>query len=474
MRTRWGIMLLSLLLLIPLLAGAAFASLRDWQPSTAWSELAAPQVSTDLVGARRAAGEASSQASMLASGAQQLSDGTHKLADAAPKLSDGTQQAHDGSQKLADALVKVQAGTGQLGDGATKVADGVGAAVDNIVGINAIRGQLVAAIDTALQGIPDDAQNATTRQQLEDLKAQANNAQLDASLTAQLNELKDGSRELANQLDTPGYAYHDGIYQVTQGAKDLNAGLDQLVTGANEATQGAKDLGGGADKVNSLAQANAAKVGQVKQALPASGQGEDPQQRLSPVVAALLAALVAVGGIGIGAAWTRAQTRAWAWGLVAGGAFGLTAAGLVGLFVLATGMRPAAAGMAAAAFALTAFVFAGATRVLIGSMGRTFGLTLAGLGGIVQLGFVGWLWRSVTEGEAASAVVRGIANLLPLHWSTTALTVAGNNGQGTLLVGALMVLGGLAVVALGLGVGVSKAVRWGVLAGSEIGDLAVA
>ena len=448
MTSRLSTALLSLLLLVPLIAGAAFAAGRDWRPADAWTADAAPQASADLVGARRAVGEASSQAGLLTTGAGQLSAGAAKLADAAPRLADGTKQAGDGSQQLYDALVELQAGTGQLGDGATKVADGVGTAVDNIVGVNAVRGQIVAAIDGTLKDLAGDnsAEAQNMKKQLEDLKAQANNFQLDDSLVSQLNEVKDGSRELANQLAVSGYAYHDGIYQVTEGAKELNAGLGTLDQGVGEAVQGASDLSAGAEKVHTMAQSNQTKLGQIQQALPAAAAASDaedaPGRSLSPVVATLLAALVALGGVAVGA------RREWGIGGVAAGALGLTVAGLVGLFVLATGLTPADAALASLAFLLTACAFVALTRLHVRVFGPGWGLGLAAAGGIVQLGAVGWVWKNAAADADLTAAARAAVNLVPLNWSTTALTAVGNGVVGAVAWVSLAVLGVLAVLGI--------------------------
>src|SRR5699024_2908636 len=115
---------------------------------------------------------------------------------------------------LHDALLILQASTGQLGDGASQLANAVDAAVSQVVGLGAVQGQLLEAVDAAELDLKDiDTDDAKEiRGAIADLKGQLEAFDVEAEVTTPLTELQNGSRELANQLDVPGYAYHDGIY----------------------------------------------------------------------------------------------------------------------------------------------------------------------------------------------------------------------------------------------------------------------
>lgn len=456
--------LLALLLLVPLAAGAGFAVGTGMDPAQAWNgnegSSGAPAVDgagvdpAKLVDARRATGEAQSQAGFLEQGSKQLADGTQKLSDSAGDLDGGIDQLVAGSQELSDGMVKLQAGTGQLGAGATELANGVGAAVDQVTGLGVVQGQILQAIDGTLKDIEADKspQADNMRNQLRDLRGQVEAFTLGPELSDQLKRAKDGSRDLANQLNQPGYGYHDGIYSATDGAKKLNSSLVEAQTKLDGAMDGVNQLDQGADKVYGMAQQNKKKIDGIQRTLPAvqarpneaAGAGEQ-QRLLSPVVAMLIAALVMV--VGACAGWPLPATRKRDFVLLAIGALAAIALGEVLLLVLATGLSAASAGLAAVVFAVAALASSGLSRVARALAGDIGGAVLAGVAGLAQVGIVGWVWRT-----AASADVSGIwqttANLLPLNWATSALTVAGNDGQPTVLYAGLAVLAGLAAIAL--------------------------
>ncbi len=490
MKSRVGFAFLSLLLVLPLAIGAALSYWQDWRPADAWGAGAADRPAAgaggaELVDARRATGQAQSQAGFLTMGTDQLVDGTGKLVEGAKPLGDGAGEAAAGAQKLYDALVQLQAGTGQLGSGATQVADGVGTAVDSIVGVNAVRGQIVVAIDGTLQDLAgnNSAEARQIRSQLTDLKAQAENFKLDQGLAAQLEQLKSGSRDVANQLAVSGYAYHDGIYQVTEGARQLNAGLKELDGGVDEALKGVGDLDKGANQLQSMAQQNADKVDAIAAELPgmptagaagsatagataATNAADAPSPRLAPVLAALLAALAGLGGTALGWVWaarfrasqdaaaaasdaTGPTGRTGRFGLVLGGSVFVSAAAAVGLGTLATTATWPVVGIGALAALLITFGAAAGTRVLLQVCGRPLGIGLSALAGIAQLGVVAWLWKGAVAGE--ELISRGVLaalNLLPAQWGTAALTAAGNGQFSSVLWSALGVLAAFACVGL--------------------------
>src|SRR5690625_768338 len=79
-------------------------------------------------------------------------------------------------------------------------------------------------------------------------------------------------------------------------------------------------------------------------------------------------------------------------------------------------------------------------------MSTTPGIITTAIAGIVQLGIVGYVWKTATTGEIGT-VWQVLANLTPLNWATTGLISAGNEGSATMLWTSASVLA--AVVILG-------------------------
>lgn len=439
------------LVLIPLVAGAVFAAVQGFDPARAWSSeeerTGAPAVGVDpslLVDARRASNEAKAQAGFLETGANQLSDGTSQLSEGSTELAGGVTQLKQGAQALADGLVQLQAGTGQLGDGATELANGVQAAVDQVVGLEAVKGQLQGAVDRAIEDLEgnDNPEAVTAKEQLSNLRGQIAAFEIGENITGPLNELKNGSRELSNQLDVPGYAYHDGIYSATKGAQDLNAAIGELEAGVGEALGGVDQLNEGAGRLKSMAEQNAGKVDAVQRALPAAAAApEEEKSSLAPVVALMIAALsVLIGAV-------VARTR---WFYILGGLVGAAAAAGIVAFAFATNTLPASTVVAIAGVAfLGAAASAAITRALVGLCGPTAGMILAAVLGLAQLAVCAFLLKDVaaSDGQLPGAL-SFIANLMPVQWASTGMTVLGNGGQPSQLWTALVVLGAVAIIGL--------------------------
>lgn len=446
----------SLLLTVPIIVGAVFAFSTSWEPAQAWSSgddatgAPADQVTAeDIVNARRAAGEAQSQAGFLVSGAEQLADGTTELREGADQVGPGVDELVEGARALNSGMIELQAGTGQLGDGASQLANAVDAAVSQVVGLGAVQGQLLEAVDAAeldLKDInTDDAKEI--RGAIADLKGQLEAFDVEAEVTTPLTELQNGSRELANQLDVPGYAYHDGIYSATQGSQQLLEALQELQSGTGVLTEASQELADGGDRIKSMADLNKKKVDAVQRALPAvqapaSGDAseeidpdlaadeEDTTGALSPVVAMLLAALVMLGGAALGWAWSNRIGRPVV--TVATGTVGLVAAGTLLLWILAGSITPMGLILGAGLMALAALASTVITRAVLSAMPGTPGLIVSAIAGIVQLGLVGYVWKTATTGEI-DTIWQVLASLTPLNWATTGLISAGNEGSTTML-----------------------------------------
>ncbi|WIM67927.1 hypothetical protein QP027_00555 [Corynebacterium breve] len=244
----------------------------------------------ELVDARRAAGEANTQTGFLTTGTEDLADGAEDLRDGMIDLADGAEDARQGASDLAVGMNSLQGGMGELGSGANSVADGVGTAVDTVVGFEAIKGQIIAAIDRTLDGTngATDQQVIDARDALTGLRGDVEVAQLPEDTVTQLNELKDGSREVANQLTLEGYGFYDGMVAATGGANTLSTGMVELRDGANTARDGAQELYDGAEKVDTIAGNTKDKVDAVQRAIPAAspmtvaeGAEEVPDSALS-------------------------------------------------------------------------------------------------------------------------------------------------------------------------------------------------
>lgn len=298
--------------LLVLVVGATYLALSGLGPDRSWSteEAAAAPVTagTDLTAARMAASNAALQAGFLVTGTGQLADGTGQLADGAGELVDGISKAREGSQQLSDGMVQLQSAVGQLGDGATKIADGVDGAVESIVLLGAVRGQLLEAMADIDEELDNslDPRASEMREQLQDFREQVEAVDVEEDLMPQLTELQTGSRELANQLATSGYAFHDGMYSATQGAKDLSSGLQELEDRSGEAIDGIDQLNDGAKRVDTMATDTQTQVNAVQRAIPAATaaasttQEEQPVRVLSPLHALLVGALAALGGAVLG------------------------------------------------------------------------------------------------------------------------------------------------------------------------------
>ena len=413
----------------------------------------APQVGPDNLGdARRAAGEAGQQAKVLKEGAGQLAAGIGEAQGQTQQLIDALAAAQSGSQQLADGMVELQAGTGQLGAGATQLADSIGEVVGQVSGFEAVRGQVVGAIDRSMEELKGakDPEAVKARESLKDLRAQAETAQLPPDVVAKMNQLRDGSRDLANQLAVPGYGYHDGIYTATNGSAELAAGLRELQAQTGEATGGIDELVSGVEKINQMAGMNADKVAAVRAALPvpaaATGAAENAPagSTLAPVAAMLLAAMAVLGGTALAAAWFAARGNWWILGV---GSVLVAAAGTILAGVIGFGFGVQEYGVAFAGLLLGTLASAGLASVLNGAFGARAGLGVAGVLALVQTGLVGWVWRTATTAQVDSVWV-ALSQAAPMHWVSTAVSAGGNGGDYRGIVSAVLLSALLAVLGL--------------------------
>lgn len=424
--------LLALLLLIPLLAGTIYAAATKLEPAASWSEEpAAAPGATDLVPARRAAGEAASQAGFLKNGTGELSKGATQLADGTGKLHEGATSASKGANDLSSGMVQLQAGTGQLGDGATKVADGVSKAVEQVQGIGLVQGQIVKEIDRVDADLAKskDPQAAEFRKQLAEFRKQVDAFKLDGAMVDQLAQLRTGSREIANQLNVPGYGYHDGIYSATKGSKELANGLAELDKGLAEAQKGSTDLKDGAAKVDGMAQTNKDKISNVQRALPAdtAPSPSEPAPQLIPLFGFLIALAVMLGSV---------FSNRWRWLLAVG-------IGAVLVLVLSTSLSAASGVGMVAVIALAGLASALLSNAIVRLFGARIGRPAVYALMVVQAGLVGWVWKQASV-SGVSEVWNAVCGLLPLGYATSGLSAFGNNGSLPMMILSCGVLAALA------------------------------
>ena len=389
---------------------------------------------------------------MLKEGAGELAAGIGEAQGQTQQLIDALAAAQSGSQQLADGMVELQAGTGQLGAGATQLADSIGEVVGQVSGFEAVRGQVVGAIDRSLEELKGakDPEAVKARESLKDLRAQAETAQLSPDVVAKMNQLRDGSRDLANQLAVPGYGYHDGIYTATNGSAELAAGLRELQTQTGQATGGIDELVAGVEKINQMAGMNADKVGAVRAALPVpavapGAAGAEPVgPTLAPVAAMLLAAMAVLGGTALAAAWFASRGR---WWILSAGSVVLAAAGTILAGVIGSGFGVQEYGVAFIGLLLGTLASAGLASVLSRAFGAGVGLGSAGVLALVQTGLVGWVWRTATTAQVDSVWV-ALSQAAPMHWVSTAVSAGGNGGDYRGIVSAVLLSALLAVAGL--------------------------
>lgn len=426
-----------------------------WANAAGESEVSgAPQVGPDNLGdARRAAGEAGQQAKVLKEGTSQLAGGVGEAEGQTQQLLDALAAAQTGAQHLSDGMVQLQAGTGQLGSGATELANSIGEVVGQVSGFEAVRGQVVGAIDRTLVELKDakDPEAVKARDSLVGLREQAKTAQLPPDVVAKMNQLRDGSRDLANQLAVPGYGFHDGIYTATNGSAELARGLAELQGQTAEATGGIDELVAGVEKIDQMAGMNADKVAAVRAALPvptvAPGAGAEPAgPTLAPVAAMLLAAMAVLGGTALAAALCL-TTNARRW-VIAIGSIVLAGAGTILAGILGAGFGATAYAVAFIGLLSGTLASAGLASLCLLALGTAAGLTVAGVLALVQTGLVGWVWRTATTAQVDSVWV-ALSQAAPMHWVSTAVSAAGNGGDyrgivSALLLSALVAAAGLA------------------------------
>ena len=431
----------------------------SWNASPEQAAAPAPVDSSQFVDARRAAGQASSQAGFLTAGTGELTNGLNTLNEKTGELKDGITELNAGAQQLNQGLVELQAGTGQLGDGAVKIADGVQHAIEQVQGLTMVQTQVIAAVDNIDSQLAKstDPRAAGWRKQLADVRAEAAKLGINGDMVDRLDELRSGTRDLANQLAVPGYAYHDGIYEAAKGTKQLAAGTTQLEEGTGAAIDGINQLADGAAKVDQMAQKTRDDITAITRALPVApaSAGEQaagnatPARVLAPMIAFFIAALVTVGGVSL-----FAIARPWTWGRTS--RFGMTptlvgiaavaAVGIATLWATTTGLDSTGMALASLIALLGTITAASVGAATMNIFGPTLGRIALFLSLIIQMVVTGHVWTA-----AATSNITGwkhtLLQLMPVNYTVDALVTVGNNGAQQHLIIACGVLGATTLIA---------------------------
>ncbi|MFW0789909.1 YhgE/Pip family protein [Gordonia sp. CPCC 205333] len=183
----------------------------------------------------------------LKDGTSQLANGINQVADGVGQLKNGSGQLHAGTTQLSDGTGQLVTGTKELGSGATQIRDGVGGIITPLLAQLEPLSKNVAALMPAVDALALNS-DATIRAAATQLKSLLNELNTEApnSTIGQLAQLRNGTVELARQLNDPKAEYLSGVLSLNTGAKQLNEGAKQLDDGLGELHKGMPDLKNGA------------------------------------------------------------------------------------------------------------------------------------------------------------------------------------------------------------------------------------
>ncbi|APT85575.1 YhgE/Pip domain-containing protein [Corynebacterium aquilae] len=200
-------------------------------------------------------------ASDLADGANKLNGKSLELAQGADKLAAGTQQLNGAVTEATGKLTQLTQGVDQLSGGVNQLADGAGqintgvqqlkGRLDEVTAVQGNAARDITNLANQLRGIPNpDVQRAVA--QLDQLATQVNTTALgpQAPATSQLNQLANGTQQLAYQLGDPNAPFRSGFDQLHAGTGQLPGKLGELTNGVNQLNSGAQELASGAHRLH--------------------------------------------------------------------------------------------------------------------------------------------------------------------------------------------------------------------------------
>lgn len=173
-------------------------------------------------------GTASQGVDTLASGSAKVDEKMGELAAGADRLAAGTQQLNDGVttateslEQLTQGVDKLHGGVDELAGGATRINDGVQQLTGQLGQVTQAQTATSGEIRNIANSIPDPGVAA----QLNDLAARIDAQGLgqNAPATAQLQQLANGTGQLAYQLSDPNAPFRSGFDQLHAGTGQLPA-----------------------------------------------------------------------------------------------------------------------------------------------------------------------------------------------------------------------------------------------------------
>jgi putative membrane protein len=206
---------------------------------------------------------AASGSEQLNDGLQQLNSGLAQLKDGQVRLLEGTKQAESGTKQLAEGLKKSLAGMEEMNEKLPQLTNGAAQIKDGAVNLSASLEQWRQGAEQTKSGA---VQVSTGLEQmvaeLEGMISQTADPEQKAVLQAlqnNLNQLSDGSKQVTagiEQLSTGAMALKNGGDQLASGAKQLyngqlvvNEGVKRLIAGQEQLSFGAAKLVEGQTKI---------------------------------------------------------------------------------------------------------------------------------------------------------------------------------------------------------------------------------
>jgi putative membrane protein len=206
---------------------------------------------------------AASGSEQLNDGLQQLNSGLAQLKDGQVRLLEGTKQAESGTKQLAEGLKKSLAGMEEMNEKLPQLTNGAAQIKDGAVNLSASLEQWRQGAEQTKSGA---VQVSTGLEQmvaeLEGMISQTADPEQKAVLQAlqnNLNQLSDGSKQVTagiEQLSTGAMALKNGGDQLASGAKQLyngqlvvNEGVKRLIAGQEQLSFGAEKLVEGQTKI---------------------------------------------------------------------------------------------------------------------------------------------------------------------------------------------------------------------------------
>lgn len=183
------------------------------------------------------------------SGVDQLAGGIGTAADGATQLSAGVQRLNGGVQRLGNGAAQVSGGVDQLAGTLDQLSQAQNAAIAPLRQAAAQMRQVEATTGSGSSagsaGVPVSVQLETLADQLESQGLGAGSSQL-----SDLHRLRDGARELSSALNDPSGEFLTGINALSDGATQLDNGLQRLGTGATTLVDGVRQLDEGAARLD--------------------------------------------------------------------------------------------------------------------------------------------------------------------------------------------------------------------------------